>query len=467
MPPLTPNDRPVAPRDASTVSTAGEGVPAAPGSDDAALLRLEARLQRERAARCEAEAAARRANYLLEASRILTESLDYETTLRKVAAVAVPRIADLCVVDLVTGNRTDPLETTIAHVDPAKIPVYEELRRRYPVDPDFPRGVPSVLKTGRSELYPEITDELLIAASRDEEHKRINLTLGFRSCVVVPMIVQGKTIGTLSLLMMAESNRRFGPADVETAEKVAERAAIAVDISRRFREARQAVKSREDLLYMVSHDLRTPLNNAFLRVDLLLRALPSENSKARTNLESIKKSQEQMKHLLRDLLDVSAIDSGTLSVAPQRWDANRLLVDAFESQRILAAEGPHRLQAELLASAVFVVADKERVLQVFSNLVGNAFKHTPRDESITLRGRREGKEVRFSVADTGSGIPRDQVGKIFRQYWQGNRGADQKGVGLGLFIAKALVEAHGGRIWVESEVGKGSTFHFTLPVADA
>ena len=180
----------------------------------------------------------------------------------------------------------------------------------------------------------------------------------------------------------------------------------------------------------------------------------------------IRRAGERMNRLIQDLLDVKRIENGRLMVEPRSVPALPLLIEAVEMLRPLAAASSWSSCSTRCEELPHVNADPHRVQQVLSNLIGNAIKFTPRGGRITMRGERLANEVRLAVTDTGPGIPAEQLPHVFGQYWQGSR-ADRRGIGLGLAIAKGIVEGHDGRIWVESTVGEGSSFYFTLPVAEA
>jgi len=229
--------------------------------------------------------------------------------------------------------------------------------------------------------------------------------------------------------------------------------------------AEAASRMRQDLVAIVSHDLRNPLSAITSSVTLLERVLPADAAtRAPKYVETIARSAERMGRLISDLLDVASIDAGRLSVDPATRDVATLLADAIEMLRPVAAGKSIRLDAEPLPQPLAVHADQERVLQVLSNLLGNAVKFTREGGAISVRAEPEDALVRVSVIDTGPGISAEQMPHLFDRYWQAKRDG-RLGIGLGLSIAKGIVEAHGGRIWAESTLGKGAAFHFTLPAA--
>jgi signal transduction histidine kinase len=328
-------------------------------------------------------------------------------------------------------------------------------------------GVQGVLSSGEAELVPEVTDAWLRAASEDEAHYTTLCKLEPRSMMIVPLVARGRTLGAITFASGTESGRRYGPADLALAEGLAARAALTIDNARLYTQSQQAAQARDEVLAVVSHDLRNPLNVIALGATYLLKHLPNspEATSWRKQGELIRRSADRAVHLIQDLLDVTRLEVGRLGVERKPESVTRLLDDVIELHRSLAESRGLRLEREEVSELPEVLADRSRVLQVFSNLIGNALRFTPEGGRITVRAWREGSMVGFAVSDTGKGIAPEHLPHLFERYWQG-KGA-REGAGLGLPIAKGIVEAHGGHIQVESHLGTGSTFFFTLPVAEA
>jgi signal transduction histidine kinase len=235
-------------------------------------------------------------------------------------------------------------------------------------------------------------------------------------------------------------------------------------LGRLYGEAERIIDAREEILRIVAHDLRNPLNTISMATSLLLEGEGLDATRA-GQLRIIRRAGERMNRLIQDLLSVTTIEAGRLSIAPQRVRVKDLLEDAAEMLEPIAREKGIAFTLGELADMPQVRADPGRIMQVFSNLVGNAVKFTPAGGSITLSAARIGDQIRCLVSDTGSGIPSAQIPKLFGKFWQAKRG-DGRGVGLGLAIARGIVEAHGGAIEVSSEIGRGSVFSFGLPISE-
>jgi signal transduction histidine kinase len=222
----------------------------------------------------------------------------------------------------------------------------------------------------------------------------------------------------------------------------------------------------DDAVAAVSHDLRNPLNAISLAAELLQRAWPSDPAlqPERALLDAILASAEQARRLVADLLDQSRLDAGGIPVCPQPVELGPVLRAAAEAHRLIAQQRGVTLHVIDAIPSPVVLADDARIDQVLGNLIGNALTHTPHGGRVTIAAERVGHEVRVTVSDTGPGIPPADLARVFERNWRG-AGCTAHGAGLGLTIAHAIVQAHGGRIWAESAAGQGATFIFTLPLA--
>jgi signal transduction histidine kinase/putative methionine-R-sulfoxide reductase with GAF domain len=402
--------------------------------------------------------------FLSEASKRLAESLDYETTLAHVARLAVPTIADWCVVDLVDGASIR--RVSAAHSDPAKQQLALELAKRYPLDANAASGVPNVVRTGVSEWAPEIADGELAAVARGAEHLRMLRELGLKSYIVVPIRLNGSAAGAITLVT-AESRRRYSHADLHLAEDLGRRVGAAIENARLYAAAQDAIGVRERVLAVVSHDLRNQLGVVAMAAELVARRAPSSRGaqELQKPVETILRTTGAMQHLLGDLLDMASIEAGRLSVEQQPLEIEPILEEACETHEAIARAKGLRLRAEFDVGRVTVLADRKRILQVLGNLLANAIKFSE-SGSVTLSATAQDTDVVIAVTDTGPGIPQAERDAIFEPYRTIQREREgPRGSGLGLHIAKGIVTRHNGRMWVDSEVGRGSTFFFTLPRA--
>jgi PAS domain S-box-containing protein len=399
--------------------------------------------------------------FLDNATKVLNTSLEYRETLEQLAHLAVPDLADWCIVDLVENGKLE--HVVIVHVDATKRELAHEYARANPPNLDREPGVRDVMHSGLARIAAEITDEMITASALDADHLRLLRALGFKSWIGAPLVARGETFGVIHLIM-SDSRRRYTPADVEVASELGRRAGIAIDNARLYRDAQAAITIRDGVLAIVSHDLRNPLSAVDLAATLLLQR-HGEAPADRKQLEVIRRSTHRMGHLIDDLLDMASINVGKFAIRPLQLDAGDVIHEALELHEPLAHERGIELLRAGDADGVALYADRERLIQVFGNVLGNAIKFCRAGDVVTVRSARAGDQLRLSITDTGPGIPPGELPHIFEPYWQG-RGR-KKGTGLGLFITRAIVEAHGGTIAVASEEGSGATFEMTLPIASA
>ena len=282
-----------------------------------------------------------------------------------------------------------------------------------------------------------------------------------KSALSVPLCAHGKRLGAMTFVSSAPG-RAYGADDVRLAEDLAVRAALAIDNARLYREARRAIKARDDVLAVVAHDLRNPLNCVLMHSQMLVRRGPEPERRSQKQVQAIRRSATRMNRLIGDLLDVTRLEAGGLSVEQTRLPAGPVVSESVEAQKPLAASASLDLGVELPGDLPEVWADRERLLQVFENLIGNAIKFTGPGGHITVGASPKAGEDVFWVSDTGPGISPQDLPHVFDWFWQ-SLTFGRRGAGLGLPIAKGIVEAHGGHIWVESEPARGSTFFFTIP----
>ncbi|MFW6078034.1 MAG: ATP-binding protein [Gemmatimonadota bacterium] len=400
--------------------------------------------------------------FLVEASQVLASSLDYAETLRHVARLAVPQIADWCAVNVLDAGRIRLL--AVAHTDPDREALARDVARRWPSDPDAETGVARVLRTGEAELLPEIPREVLAGMSREPEHLAVLESLGLRSAMIVPMSARGHILGALTFIA-AESGRRYGRNDLALAESLAARAAIAVDNARLYEEAERASRAKTEFLAVMSHELRTPLTAVIGYADILRSGIDGPvNSAQRQRLDRIEASARHLVELIEEILAFSRMESGRESVRIETVDLAAVAREVAARVRPSAVEEGLEFRLDIPEEPVEAETDAAKVRRILLNLLTNAVRFTPEGE-VVITLEATDRTATFDIRDTGLGMAPEQIEHIFEPFWQaaGALTRETGGTGLGLTVARRLARMLGGDIQVESEVGVGSTFSVRLP----
>ncbi|MGA7615051.1 MAG: PAS domain S-box protein [Thermoanaerobaculia bacterium] len=421
-------------------------------------------LENERKAREQAEVERARSAFLAEVSTELAGSLDYRVTLGKTARLTVPRIADWCAIDVLDDDGL-PQRLALEHTDPDKLALVREIEQRYPPAPGAETGVPGVLRSGRSEVYPAIDDAMLKEAARDEKHLELLRALGFRSAMIVPLIARDRTLGAITLVT-AESDRHYGRDDLSLAEEMARRAALAVDNARLYAVTQQANRAKDEFLATLSHELRTPMTSILGWARMMNMGELDEETQMLA-LETIERSASAQAQMIEDLLDVSRIVRGRLHLEMKPVRLDRVIASAIETVKPAAEAKDVTLRTELDEEAGDVIGDDGRLHQVIWNLLSNAIKFAPKGGWIETRLERVESVARVSVSDNGVGIPQQFLPYVFERFRQAESSTTRSygGLGLGLAIVRHLVELHGGTVSASSEgEGKGATFTIELPI---
>jgi PAS domain S-box-containing protein len=420
------------------------------------------KIARDITARKQAEQTTR---FLARASAALTELTDYESTLQKVASLAVPSFADWCVVDMqqADGSLT---QLAVNHIDLAQVQLFSELGRRYPPFSSNSHGVIKVLRTGEPDWVADISDSLLVELARDEGHLRLLRELNLKSYVCVPLKSPRKVLGALTFVM-AESGRAYSPDDLRAAEDLADRAVIAIENANLLAALKKADQRKDEFLALLAHELRNPLAPIRNALEVLLIKVQPE-PELRWAREVIDRQVQQMTRLVDDLLDVSRITRGKVELRKERIELAAVVESAVEASRPLIEKWGHELTIQIPPGPIQLEGDLTRLAQVLLNLLNNAAKYTDQGGHIWLTAERQTNHVVIRVKDSGIGIPAEMLPRIFEMFRQVDRSLERSegGLGIGLNLVKRLVEMHGGNVEAHSVgPGKGSEFIVHLPMA--
>ena len=396
--------------------------------------------------------------FLADAGALLSSTLEYEETLRSVAQLTVPSIADYCVLHLVDEEHRVRRVTSMHDEALLNAALRDAERLGAPAwDSDAPSI--EVLKSGDMTVLDDSN------AARVERIRALELPaqLGVESAIIVPMVARQRVAGAMGLL--SRTRRVYDAMDIQLAQDIAQRAAFAIDNARAYAIAQAANRAREEVLAVVSHDLRNPLSAIAMCSRVLMESPPATEEERLALLSTIAQSTELTNRLIEDLLDLSMIEAGRLSIERRMEHVAPIIEHVVQMFVGTALERRIALYEDVSPDLPPVLCDAGRVVQALANLVGNALKFTDAGGRVTVSAEPHEIGVVISVTDTGAGIPAEHVAHIFERYWQARGKARIRGSGLGLAIAKGIVEAHGGTIWVESVPGEGSTFSFTLRIA--
>jgi PAS domain S-box-containing protein len=398
-------------------------------------------------------------HFLLGAGVTLSASLESTAAANAAAELGVPRLGDVCFVDIVSTD--DQLgHAAWAHADHGTYSDLDPALGSGPRAAMFAKQAAEVIALGRSMQLPIVAHGWFSVADLAIVRK-----LGIRSALIVPLALGARQLGAMTFCMTGDRQHREG--DVALAEELARRSALAIEHARLYEQARHAVALREQTLAIVSHDLRTPLATIVMAASIL-----GDEEMARTNprsrvfaAEKIQLAAERMDRMINDLLDFASIAAGRLSIAAQPCSVAAIIEETIASFDAVARKRHVTLTSEVAAAMPAIQCDRGRILQVIANLVGNALKNAATGDVVRLSAKAGEREAVFAVSDTGPGISAADQRRLFERYWR-SPDASYRGTGLGLAIARGLVEAHRGRLWVDSELGHGATFSFTVPLAE-
>ena len=420
-------------------------------------------LDEQRAQHAAAESARQRAAFLADTTALLSRTLNYQQTLTDLVRLAVPEIADWCVVDIVNENGT--LERlAIAHADPEKLKIAQLLLERYPPDPNAPEGAYQVVRSGQPVVMESFPDGLVAARARDDGHRELLRALSLSSYICAPLVSARGILGTITLVF-GESGRHYSTRDLPFAQDVAARASLAIDNAFAYRRVQDANRLKDEFLATLSHELRTPLNAVLGYADML-RMNVLGGDRYTNAIEVLTRNAKALGDIIDDLLDVSRITSGKLQLDMKPTSIEDVVKSAIATmQPAIDAKGVS-LQLILARKLPQVSGDPDRLQQVVRNVLSNAVKFVARGGNVKVQVEQETASVAVSVADDGQGIDPAVMPFIFERFRQGDSrfSREHGGLGLGLAIVKELIELHGGTVRASSAgAGQGATFRIELP----
>ena len=402
--------------------------------------------------------------FLAEASAILGSSLDSETTLASLARRAVPELGDWCVIDVVDRQGT-PVRVATAAADRAD----DEVLGRYPPNPNSPHGVYKVLRTGTSELVPEVSEEMVDRVAWDAEHAQI-LRNFVQSYLCVPLRAGNRVLGAM-VLVRTTPTPPYGERDLALAEEVARRAGLAVENARLYAEMRDASAQKSRFLSAVSHDLRTPANAITLLSSLIRKEAeqmaPGEASRLLERCRRLEHASSSFADLLSDLLEIGSFDSGQKRLREEDFALSDVIEESLATCAASAREKGLRLRVRWHVPPPAIIGDRTDYGRVLQNHESNAVKFTHRGFVKVEVSRAADGSLQIGVRDTGPGIPPEHISSVFSEFFQlQNDERDRsKGSGLGLAISRRIMLALDGSLRVESQFGVGSLFTANLPAS--
>lgn len=414
-------------------------------------------------------AAKKEANFLAEASSLIAESLELDVTLQSLSKHIVKGLGDWCEFDVVEGERI--VRHAGAHSSPEKNKYLEELASRYPPTLESPHPSSRVFQSKEPLLIQSLDLADIRRHCIDDHHFELVKNLGTRSLIALPMQARGKTLGVLTIA--SGKDNYYNEKKLNLGIELARRTAVAIENIFLYRHAQEAIKIRENFISVASHELRTPLSTLKLQLQLIIRYIQKKEvsyignkGKEVERLMHASDSQiNKLTSLIEAMLNISHLSKEKkIRLQKEDIDLKKLVTEVVDtltpeieaaSSRITITDGQQ----------IIGHWDKLRLEQVITNLITNAFKYG-KGKPIEVRIYREGQEATIAVTDQGIGIPKQHQNKIFKIFERAVTPDEASGLGLGLFITKQIVKAHGGRIWVESEFGQGSTFYVQLPITD-
>lgn len=394
----------------------------------------------------------------------LMTSIEYEKVIARIAEASIPFLADGCMFDIVEGNEIKRI--TMKHRDPIKQAFMNELQVKYPPTIDSPQPTSRCIRTGQPEFLKIIDPEIIKNNTFDNKHFELITSIDIQSHISVPLIIRGRVIGALNLFV-GKNRPAFDDRDFAVFQELARHASLAVDNARLYRDSKNAIQLRDDFISIASHELRTPITSLNLQLEVLtniVEELPQDLESAKLMHKFFGNTKTQLKRLTRlvdDMLDISRISTGKLSLNLKNVYMNQLILDLLDrfKDQLLTQNVETKFFHE---EDVTLVCDPERMDQVITNFMTNAIRYGGKTP-IHVHLEHCENFVTIKVKDHGRGISKNDQERIFKRFERAHTEDDVNGLGLGLYINQQIIEEHKGKILLESEPGKGSTFIVQIP----
>lgn len=401
--------------------------------------------------------------FLSRAGELLVSTLDYRMTLDTIAKLAVPYLADWCAFDMI--NEEGLLENLVVyHRDAKRIEIAKKLHDSY-LNTGGILGSDKVVKTGKVEIFNKVDDSMRKQYALTDFQIDLANQLGDTSAMIVPVMVHGKILGAITFAT-AESGRTYDRHSIETAEELARRVGLAMENSKLYQISQEAIEVRNDFLSIASHELNTPITSLKLQLQMVKKSLLSNKEgtlpleKFTRSVEASVKQVDRLINLVQILLDVSRIQSGKFTFNFEELNASSVVQEVLDRHKEICQNSGCEIKLDI-PDSLDVVWDKTRIEQVITNLLTNAIKYAPGEIDISLK--QIGEIVTIKVKDHGKGIPTHKLKTVFERFERVASNESVSGLGLGLYIVKQIVEGHSGKVEVESEENKGTSFSIILP----
>lgn len=397
----------------------------------------------------------RRSTFLAEAGRLLNSSLEMNQVLNSLVQAVTDVLAEACGIYLLRNNEDELDLTAYAdHIDAAVATRRSFLEERPPR-----LGVPGI---GLAALRGEAMLFDALAGPLPEGVDLYAQEFGAHAYLAVPLLAQNRLVGAL-VIWLFNPALRFTADDVALAQALADRAAVALENARLYERELRAQQAKDEFLSSVSHELRTPLTAIMGYTQLMRKNAPSENTRLNQQVNIIWSQAQRLHRLVETILDVTNIEQGQLTLNLERLGLWALVGTAFERLRSTTRPGL-TFTTRQDTPECWIMGDRQRLEQVFGHLLANAIKYSPPNGTIEIDLSNQVGRAVVRVSDRGPGMSIDQLAHLFQRYYQGNTPLNRAGgLGLGLYISRAIIEAHGGTIRAESSPGAGATFYITLP----